>query len=150
MLSKNNFREKLRKMEPKKQIFSIRTLKVGVSSVLIGLAFMGSGRVAKAAEVSPAQSTTVTTQSSQDATKDNKTEVDDNVAKQTGDTQNQKNSEARVTTNSENSKEGSKEQTLDKKAAPQASASSKDASANGDATNKVKIGGGRTAFYKPF
>ena len=75
MLSKNNFKEKLRKMEPQKQIFSIRTLKVGVSSVLIGLAFMTSGKVVKAAEVTPAQPTTVTVaQSSQDSSSEDTTE----------------------------------------------------------------------------
>ena len=41
MLSRNNIHEKLLKMEPQKQRFSIRKFTVGVASVLIGLTFMG-------------------------------------------------------------------------------------------------------------
>ena len=43
MLEKNNFKERLRKMEEqnKRERFSIRKLSVGAASVLIGFAFMG-------------------------------------------------------------------------------------------------------------
>ncbi|MCR1894967.1 YSIRK-type signal peptide-containing protein [Lactobacillus rodentium] len=41
MLSKNNFQERLRKMEQKNEHFSIRKLTVGAASVLIGLTFLG-------------------------------------------------------------------------------------------------------------
>lgn len=40
MLSKNNYQEKLRKMEPRKERFSIRTFSIGAASVLIGFSFM--------------------------------------------------------------------------------------------------------------
>lgn len=36
MLSKNNFKERLRKTEPRKERFSIRKFSVGAASVLIG------------------------------------------------------------------------------------------------------------------
>ncbi|MCR1915140.1 YSIRK-type signal peptide-containing protein [Lactobacillus johnsonii] len=41
MLSKNNYKEKLRKMEPRKERFSIRKFSIGAASVLIGFFFMG-------------------------------------------------------------------------------------------------------------
>lgn len=40
MLSKNNYQEKLRKMEPRKERFSIRKFSIGAASVLIGFSFM--------------------------------------------------------------------------------------------------------------
>lgn len=40
MLSKNNYHEKLRKMEPRKERFSIRKFSIGAASVLIGFSFM--------------------------------------------------------------------------------------------------------------
>ena len=45
MLGKNNFKERLRRMEEqnKKERFSIRKLSIGAASVLIGFAFMGMG-----------------------------------------------------------------------------------------------------------
>lgn len=36
MLSKNNFHEKIRQMEEKRERFSIRKLSIGAASVLIG------------------------------------------------------------------------------------------------------------------
>ena len=50
MLSKNNFKEKLRKMEPRKERFSIRKFSVGAASVLIGFFLMGisQGQTVKA------------------------------------------------------------------------------------------------------
>ena len=41
MLSKNNFNEKIRQMEEKKERFSIRKLSIGAVSVLLGFTFMG-------------------------------------------------------------------------------------------------------------
>lgn len=40
MLSKRNYQEKLRKMEPRQERFSIRKFSIGAASVLIGLSFM--------------------------------------------------------------------------------------------------------------
>ena len=50
MLSKNNLQERLRKMEPKKNHYSIRKFTVGVASVLIGMTFMemSNGQTVKA------------------------------------------------------------------------------------------------------
>ena len=52
MLSKNNFKERLRKMEPRKERFSIRKFSVGAASVLIGFFFMGmdQGQTVRAAD----------------------------------------------------------------------------------------------------
>ncbi len=41
MLSKNNYKERLRKMEPRKERFSIRKFTVGAASVLIGFTIFG-------------------------------------------------------------------------------------------------------------
>lgn len=53
MLSKNNYKERLRKMEPKKERFSIRKFTVGAASVLIGFTIFGmnSGQSVKADSV---------------------------------------------------------------------------------------------------
>ncbi|OYS39171.1 hypothetical protein CBF77_02185, partial [Lactobacillus taiwanensis] len=52
MLSKNNYHEKLRKMEPRKERFSIRKFSIGAASVLIGFSFMSmaGNQKAQAAE----------------------------------------------------------------------------------------------------
>ena len=52
MLSKNNFKERLRKTEPRKERFSIRKFSVGAASVLIGFFFMGmdQGQTVRAAD----------------------------------------------------------------------------------------------------
>ena len=42
-MSKNNFQERLRKMEDTKQRFSIRKFSIGAASVLIGLTIFGMG-----------------------------------------------------------------------------------------------------------
>ena len=56
MLSKNNFNEKIRQMDEKKERFSIRKLTVGAASVLIGLTFIGvSGQTVHADTVPAAQ-----------------------------------------------------------------------------------------------
>ena len=44
MLSKNNYKERLRKMEPRKNRYSIRKFSVGAASVLIGFFLMGFGQ----------------------------------------------------------------------------------------------------------
>lgn len=61
MLSKKNYQEKLRKMEPRKERFSIRKFSIGAASVLIGLTFMsmGSGQRVEAATTEPATSVKV-------------------------------------------------------------------------------------------
>ena len=41
MLSKNNYKERLRKMEPRRERFSIRKFTVGAASVLIGFTIFG-------------------------------------------------------------------------------------------------------------
>lgn len=41
MLSSNNWKEQVRQQEPKKQLFTIKKLTIGVASVLIGFTFMG-------------------------------------------------------------------------------------------------------------
>ena len=56
MLSKNNYHEKLRKMEPRKERFSIRKFSIGAASVLIGFSFMsmaGNQKVQSATEENP-------------------------------------------------------------------------------------------------
>ena len=56
MLSKNNYHEKLRKMEPRKERFSIRKFSIGAASVLIGFSFMsmaGNQKVQAATEQNP-------------------------------------------------------------------------------------------------
>lgn len=50
-MSKNNFKERVRKMKPKQERFSIRKFTVGAASVLIGFTFfMNGGQKAQAAE----------------------------------------------------------------------------------------------------
>ncbi len=77
MLSSNNWKEQIRKQEPKKQRFTLKKLTVGVASVLIGFTFMGieasanttTGTVSKAAEqpadTSQADSASIQTVSNQ-------------------------------------------------------------------------------------
>ncbi|WP_297817868.1 BspA family leucine-rich repeat surface protein [uncultured Lactobacillus sp.] len=53
MLSKNNFNEKIRQMDEKKDHFSIRKLTIGAASVLIGMTFIGiNGHTVYAADES--------------------------------------------------------------------------------------------------
>ena len=63
MLSKNNYHEKLRKMEPRKERFSIRKFSIGAASVLIGFSFMsmaGNQKVQAATEENPVVNNTKT------------------------------------------------------------------------------------------
>lgn len=54
-MSKNNFQERLRKMEDTKQRFSIRKFSIGAASVLIGLTIFGMGNETVHAAEQPAQ-----------------------------------------------------------------------------------------------
>ena len=73
MSSKNNWKELLRRQQPQKQRFTIKKLKVGVASVLIGFTFMGMNASADTtteannADNQPAE----TTQSNTDSTQSN-------------------------------------------------------------------------------
>ena len=73
MVSKNNYSEKMRKIRPQKQRFSIRKFTVGAASVLIGLTFMGvNGRTVKA-------DTTVTQEENINVTNDVANNLKENV-----------------------------------------------------------------------
>ncbi|GAA2860464.1 pectate lyase-like adhesive domain-containing protein [Lactobacillus intestinalis] len=70
MLSKNNYHEKLRKMEPRKERFSIRKFSIGAASVLIGFSFMsmaGNQKVQAATE----KNSVVVTQNAEQQSKTN-------------------------------------------------------------------------------
>ena len=70
MLSRNNFKEQIRKQESKKQRFAIRKLTVGVASVLIGFTLMG---------MSVSADTTANTENTADKSNDQTANVDSNV-----------------------------------------------------------------------
>ena len=64
MFAKNNYKERLRKMEQKTERFSIRKLSVGAASVLIGLSFLGfNSHTAHAASDENAEKNVSTTDS---------------------------------------------------------------------------------------
>ena len=71
MLSRNNIHEKLRKMEPQKQRFSIRKFTVGVASVLIGLTFMGINSQTVNAETTDPEEVNATEENSEQVEKSN-------------------------------------------------------------------------------
>ncbi|MGM9958643.1 MAG: YSIRK-type signal peptide-containing protein, partial [Erysipelotrichaceae bacterium] len=71
MLSRNNIHEKLRKMEPQKQHFSIRKFTVGVASVLIGLTFMGINSQTVNAETTDPEEVDATEKNSEQVEKSN-------------------------------------------------------------------------------
>ena len=71
MLSRNNIHEKLRKMEPQKQRFSIRKFTVGVASVLIGLTFMGINSQTVNAETTDPEEVNATVENSEQVEKSN-------------------------------------------------------------------------------
>ena len=71
MLSRNNIHEKLRKMEPQKQHFSIRKFTVGVASVLIGLTFMGINSQTVNAETTDPEKVDATEENSEQVEKSN-------------------------------------------------------------------------------
>ena len=68
MVSKNNYSEKMRKIRPQKQRFSIRKFTVGAASVLIGLTFIGmNGQTVKAdTTVAQEESTNVVSNTTSD------------------------------------------------------------------------------------
>ncbi|EEJ60199.1 mucin-binding protein [Lactobacillus johnsonii] len=70
MVSKNNYSEKMRKIRPQKQRFSIRKFTVGVASVLIGLTFMGINNQEVQADttVAPEESVKVESSTASDIT----------------------------------------------------------------------------------
>ena len=76
MVSKNNYSEKMRKIRPQKQRFSIRKFTVGASSVLIGLTFMGVNNQEAQADTTVAPEESVKVESS---TASDITETMDNV-----------------------------------------------------------------------
>ena len=64
MFAKNNYKERLRKMEQKTERFSIRKLSIGAASVLIGLSFLGfNSHTAHAASDENAEKNVSTTDS---------------------------------------------------------------------------------------
>ncbi|MGN8813718.1 YSIRK-type signal peptide-containing protein, partial [Lactobacillus amylovorus] len=71
MLSRNNIHEKLRKMQPQKQRFSIRKFTVGVASVLIGLTFMGINSQTVNAETTDSEEVDATEKNSEQVEKSN-------------------------------------------------------------------------------
>lgn len=81
MLSKNNYHEKLRKMEPRKERFSIRKFSIGAASVLIGFSFMsmtGNQKVQAATEKNPVVVTKNPEQQSQTIQPSEKTAIAQN------------------------------------------------------------------------
>lgn len=76
MVSKNNYSEKMRKIRPQKQRFSIRKFTVGAASVLIGLTFMGVNNQEVQADTTVAPEESVKVESS---TISDMTETIDNV-----------------------------------------------------------------------
>ena len=76
MVSKNNYSEKMRKIIPQKQRFSIRKFTVGAASVLIGLTFMGVNNQEAQADTTVAPEESVKVESS---TASDITETMDNV-----------------------------------------------------------------------
>lgn len=75
MLSKNNYKERLRQLDEKKERFSIRKLSIGAASVLIGLTLFGVGGISQvhASELNGENaSEKVESQSNQNQLKDNK------------------------------------------------------------------------------
>ena len=88
-MSKNNFQERLRKMEDTKQRFSIRKFSIGAASVLIGLTIFGMGNETVHAAEQPAQNQNGGVQTSAV----NKEESDASKAKQEAETSVNVNSE---------------------------------------------------------
>lgn len=76
MVSKNNYSEKMRKIRPQKQRFSIRKFTVGAASVLIGLTFIGVNNQEVQADTTVAPEKSVKVESS---TISDITETIDNV-----------------------------------------------------------------------
>ncbi|WP_297950942.1 Rib/alpha-like domain-containing protein [uncultured Lactobacillus sp.] len=86
MLSKNNYQERLRKMEPKKERFSIRKFTVGAASVLIGFTIFGmnNGQSVKADEVQPNKAVEVNKPETDSTASDHTSEVKGNPNSKSG------------------------------------------------------------------
>lgn len=86
MLSKNNYKERLRKMEPKKERFSIRKFTVGAASVLIGFTIFGmnNGQSVKADEVQPSKAVEVNKPETDSTASDHTSEVKGNPNSKSG------------------------------------------------------------------
>ena len=84
MLSRKNYQERLRKMEPKKERFSIRKFTVGAASVLIGFSFMGMSNSEKvqAADVNANSKPKVELTSNNEASEANKEQANTEAEKQ--------------------------------------------------------------------
>lgn len=78
MLSKNNYQERLRKMELQKERFSIRKFTVGAASVLIGFTIFGmnNGQSVKADEVQPNKAVEVKGNSDSESVTDQQGEME--------------------------------------------------------------------------
>ncbi len=72
MLSKNNYQERLRKMDDKQERFSIRKFSVGAASVLVGTAVLTMQNVQTARADTTSNTTTKTTDLSSEAEEQNK------------------------------------------------------------------------------
>ncbi len=81
MLSRKNYQERLRKMEPKKERFSIRKFTVGAASVLIGFSFMGmsNSEKAQAADVNANSKPKVELTSKNESSEANKEQANNEV-----------------------------------------------------------------------
>ena len=84
MLSRKNYQERLRKMEPKKERFSIRKFTVGAASVLIGFSFMGmsNSEKAQAADVNANSKPKVELTSKNESSEANKEQANTEAEKQ--------------------------------------------------------------------
>ena len=105
MLSRKNYQERLRKMEPKKERFSIRKFTVGATSVLIGFSFMGmsNSEKAQAADVNANSKPKVELTSKNESSEANKEQANTEAEKQAALNNNQvdKSTETKTVTNNE-------------------------------------------------
>ncbi|MGO5079947.1 YSIRK-type signal peptide-containing protein, partial [Lactobacillus amylovorus] len=96
MLSKNNFNEKIRQMDEKKERFSIRKLTVGAASVLIGLIFIGVGGQTVHADTVPATQTEAVATKAATTDDTTTTSTDDSAAKAATETSSTKETDAQT------------------------------------------------------
>lgn len=105
MLSRKNYQERLRKMEPKKERFSIRKFTVGAASVLIGFSFMGmsNSEKAQAADVNANSKPKVELTSKNESSEANKEQANTEAEKHAALNNNQvdKSTETKTVTNNE-------------------------------------------------
>lgn len=96
MLSKNNFNEKIRQMDEKKERFSIRKLTVGAASVLIGLIFIGVGGQTVHADTVPATQTEAVATKAATTDDTTTTSTDDSAAKAATETSSTEETDAQI------------------------------------------------------